>query len=235
MKSILLVVLAIPTSLLATGCPLAPGCGGFTGAGDMAYQRGTDMLIVCANGGYTATLGTATHEGMSANGVLTDGPTGAMASSLGYVNGSAIAFGDAAWTNVPLDEVALDHADSLCQDLQTRAWWNMTALPVDTTFARPADGFASLDDCVAAQEAGSYPAGASCQDQLDLCADGTSFVTLSTGTITGSYTDAAAELAISQFAGVSGFYGSDGSLQIGSGTAWSTKAVSPQAVSKCTK
>lgn len=235
MNRFLLLGVALTASISATGCLPIAGCSAYSGTGDMAYQRGNDALIVCANGGYTATLGTVTQEGMASNGELTDGPTGAVASTLGYVDGSATAFGDGAWANVPPDQTVLNHADSLCQDLATRAWWNMTSLPVNTTFARPANGFATLDDCVAAQAAGTYPADASCQDQLDLCVDGTSFVTLANGTITGSYTAAAGELTISQFAGVSGVYSTDGSLQITGTTAWSTKAVSPQAVSKCTK
>ncbi len=237
MNRFLLLGVALTASISATGCLPIAGCSAYSGTGDMAYQRGNDALIVCANGGYTATLGTPTQEGRVNGTQLTNGPTGAIITTqvVDETTGNVTAFGDGAWANVPLDQTALNHADSLCQDLATRAWWNMTSLPVNTTFARPANGFATLDDCVAAQAAGTYPADASCQDQLDLCVDGTSFVTLANGTITGSYTAAAGELTISQFAGVSGVYSTDGSLQITGTTAWSTKAVSPQAVSKCTK
>ena len=235
MNRLLLLALAIPTSLLATGCPLAPGCGGFTGASDMVYQRGNDMMVVCANGGYSATLGALTQEGRASSTALTDGPTGRIASSYAVdpTAGAPTAFGGA-WTYVQLDQVGLDHADTLCTDLETRGWWTAPALPVNTKFARTAGGFATLDDCIAAQDAGSWPASASCQEELDLCTDGSAIVTLTDGPITGSYTVSVGELFISAFVGQS-TYLADGTLVVANEVGWSTKAVSPQAVSKCAK
>jgi hypothetical protein len=231
MNRLLLLALGLSSSLLAVGC----GCSAWSGDGDRVYQRGNDMLILCNNGGYTAVIGGADQEGHTGSVALADGPTGAIASALTYVNGAPVAFGDGAWTSVALDQVGLTHADTLCKDLDTRAWWNMAALPVNTTFAKVAADFATIDDCLAAQDAGAYPAGASCQDQLDLCVDGSSFVTLATGTIPGSYTAEAGTLAISQFAGATTSFLANGSLQISNQSDWSTKTVSPLAVSKCAK
>ena len=236
MNRLLLLSVALTASISATGCLPIGGCGGFTGQSDMVYQRGNDMLIVCGNGGYSATLGTQTQEGRASSTALTDGTTGEIASDLSYdaTTASPTAFGGT-WTNVALDQVALDHADSLCATLETRAWWTATALPVSTKFARPAGGFITVDDCIAAQDAGGYPAGASCQEELDLCADGTAIVTLADGPVTGSYTANVGQLWISMFVGMTASYRPEGVLMVENQTAWSTKAVSPLAVSKCAK
>jgi hypothetical protein len=236
MKSIVIAALfAVPTSLLATGCPLAPGCGGFTGQSDMVYSRGNDMLVVCSNGGYQATIGALTQEGRDLGASFTDGASGAIISSsvTDGQTGNITAFQNS-WTGVSLDETALDHVDAICQDLETRAWWNMTQLPKDMTFSRVVNGFATTDECIASQEAGDYPTSWSCQDQLDLCVDGTSFVTLADGTVTGSYMFRDGALVISQFSSDAQLF-ADGSLQLPAETEWSTKSVSPLAISHCSK
>ncbi len=238
MNRFLLLGVALSASISATGCLPIGGCSAYTGQSDMVYQRGNDMLIVCSNGGYSATLATtATQEGRVNGANLTNGPTGAIITTevVDQTSGSFSAFGDGTWTYVSLDQTALDHADSLCQDLATRAWWTKTSLPVDTTFARTANGFFSIDDCVAAQTAGTYPADAPCQDQLDLCVDGSSFMTLATGTITGTYVANSGDLEISQFSGASAAFFSNGSLQVRNQAEWTTAAVSPQTVSHCAK
>ena len=235
MNRLLLLAVALSASISATGCIPFAGCGGYAGAKDMVYQRGSDMMIVCTNGGYSATLGTVTQEGRASSTELTDGPTGAIASdyAVSQTDGTPTAFGGT-WTYVPLDQTGLDHADTLCTDLETRAWWTAPTLPVNTKFARAAGGFITVDDCIAAQAAGGYSATAACQDELDLCADGSVIETLASGTVTGSYTVSVSELSISTFAGTSTLR-PDGILLVQNETAWSTKAVSPQAVSKCAK
>lgn len=236
MNRLLLLAVALSASISAVGC-VPFGCGAYQGASDMVYQRGSDMMIVCGNGGYSATLGAATKEGRAGGSALTDGPTGRIASDLATdrTTGALTAFGGA-WTAVTLDQTALDHADTLCTDLETRAWWNATALPVDTKFARTAGGFATLDECIAAQQAGGYPASASCQDELDLCADGSVIETLggSTSPVHGTYTASIGELFISNFIGQA-TYMADGTLVVPNEVGFTTAAVSPQAVSKCVK
>jgi hypothetical protein len=121
-------------SLIVTtaGCPM--GCSAFQGSSDKVYARGQDQLILCENGGYTVDLASGTQEGFyteNAAGTAvaftgTDGATAAHAFDLSVGNdGSAMIpqFGATAWTEVNLDQVALDHADARCRDLETRTWW----------------------------------------------------------------------------------------------------------------
>ena len=236
MNRFLLVAVALSASISATGCLPIGGCSAYTGASDMVYQHGNDMLIVCSNGGYSATLGTTTMEGLSGNGNLTNGTTGAIASTMvaDQTTGDVTAFGSAGWTAVALDQTALDHADVMCSDLLTRAWWATPGLlPVSVKLARPAANFATTENCIEAQAAGGYPADASCQDELDLCADGTAIATLADGPVTGSYSSNAGALSISMYVGTALYRGA--TLEMPGEAIWTTAAVSPQAVSKCAK
>ncbi len=132
MRTLLASILLGSIVMLAAGCPL--GCSGYTGAGDQVYARGTDQLILCTNGGYSAMVGSATLEGYfteNAPGstylyVGTDGPTATQSFELAVAtDGTATSpqLGDGAWTEVSLDKTALDHADTICQGLETRTWW----------------------------------------------------------------------------------------------------------------
>jgi hypothetical protein len=132
MRTLLALALVAPLAVLLPGCPL--GCGAYDGAGDQVYSRGNDMLILCENGGFVATLETRTLEGRfmtnpvgsDARGFGVNGEDGQLAFDL-FDNPDGTArtpqLGDSPWSQVNLDEVGLDHADSLCQDLVNRPWW----------------------------------------------------------------------------------------------------------------
>jgi hypothetical protein len=128
-----------------------------------------------------------------------------------------VGLGDGAWQPVTLDQTALDHADVQCSDLQTRSWWSATAsfaLPVETAFSKPVDQFQTIDACIAAQEAGTWPSGASCEDQVLLCPDGRALVSSNDVTMSGHYIAATGELSVepdsSGFVSFSGTFTSDG-------------------------
>lgn len=195
MSRILLASLATASALLATGCPLAPGCGAYDGGGDRVYTRGADMMIVCTNGGYSATIGAASHEGMVGSAGLTEGSTGAVVSAWDGVH----AFGDGEWSQKVLDTTALDHADAMCGDLVTRDWWAEMALP-------EAQAFLLTDPETGARHV------------LSLCSDGSSILAVDNEpTLTGSYSMQAGELSISQFDGVLATYLTS-QLNVGSDT-----------------
>ena len=129
MRNVLFASLLLATASLASGCL---GCGGFSGGGDRVYQRGTESMILCENGGFVANTTTASIEGKyqqdtSGDWFATRGDNGDLATSLTFeADGSVSApqLGATAWTEVQLDATALDHANVQCQDLETRAWWN---------------------------------------------------------------------------------------------------------------
>lgn len=121
---------------LATTLPGCLGCGAYSGSGDQVFARGNDQLILCENGGYVATVNNATLQGFyteNAPGssiayVGTDGPTGQHSFDMTAQTDSwsITQFGDGSWDAVALDKTALDHADSLCQNLETQTWWTAT-------------------------------------------------------------------------------------------------------------
>jgi len=195
MSRILLASLAVSSALLATGCPLAPSCGAYDGGGDRVYTRGADLMIVCTNGGYSATVGTTTHEGMVGGAGLTEGESGAVISAWDGTH----AFGDRTWTQTTLDTTALDHADAMCGDLVTRGWWAEMALP-------EAQAFLLTDPETGARHV------------LSLCADGSSNLAVDgEPALVGSYSMQAGELSISQFDGVLATYLTS-QLDVGSDT-----------------
>jgi hypothetical protein len=131
MRNAVTAALALAAALVAhTGC-VPFGCGGFEGGGNLAYERGTEMLLLCENGGFVATLDTQMLEGrfQSQSGVVTGtkGDDGQLAfelvESLETSEWTSTQLGDGAWTMVNLDTVAADHANVLCNDLATRPWW----------------------------------------------------------------------------------------------------------------
>ena len=237
MNRFLLLGVALSASISATGCLPIGGCSAYTGQSDMVYQRGNDMLIVCSNGGYSATLATtATQEGRVNGANLTNGPTGAIITTevVDQTSGSFSAFGDGTWTYVSLDQTALDHADSLCQDLETRAWWTATTLPASMQFARVAWDFSTIDDCISAQSDGRYPADASCQEELELCSDGRAFLATASGPSTGAYTLSSGTVDVQMATHFDGSFFATGLITVAGEHTWVTAAVSPQTVSKCT-
>jgi hypothetical protein len=130
MRNLILAGFAVTASLLATGCPIA-GCGGYEGGGNRAYERSSEMLLLCENGGFVATLDTELLEGRyvrAESGAIigTRGDDASLAFELtdnGDGTATAPALGTEAWAEVDLDQVAADHANVLCNDLATRAWW----------------------------------------------------------------------------------------------------------------
>lgn len=128
MRNVLLASLLLATASLASGCI---GCGGYSGAGDRVYQRATESLILCENGGFVANTTSGSIEGRymqdeSGQWFATRGDDGQLAFDISYgADGSLSApqLGETAWTSAALDATALDHADVQCQDLETRAWW----------------------------------------------------------------------------------------------------------------
>ncbi|HTL36750.1 MAG TPA: hypothetical protein VL326_26630 [Kofleriaceae bacterium] len=131
MRNVLLASLVAFAALLpASGCIL--GCGAFDGGNDTVYAReGGEMLIMCGNGGFVANLQTTSIEGrMEINtdgtsiGVKGDDQSLAfdwVSASDGGMNTPQL--GGGAWQYQSLDKVALDHADVMCKDLETRTWW----------------------------------------------------------------------------------------------------------------
>jgi hypothetical protein len=223
MKPLHALALILPASLLLPGCPFE--CGGFAGAGDVMYRRGDDVLFLCENGGFTLSLGGQAIAGRFGQETKqldgANGETGARVFSLEVAaDGSATSpeLG-AGWARVPLDKTALDHGDVQCTGLTTQAWWPQPedALPAMTAFAKPAGGFASVDDCRAAQHAGTYPASARCADSALLCPNGHLGMTGGSGVVAGSYTASFGEIAGSTPAGqIEGVFAADGTLHSGS-------------------
>jgi hypothetical protein len=132
MRNVLLASLAAFAALLpASGC-VPFGCGGFEGGNDTVYTRNdsAEMLIICGNGGFVANLQTTSLEGRmeynadgTAIGVKGDDQSLAFDWISDAEGMSTPQLGAGTWTYQNLDKVALDHADVLCQDLETRTWW----------------------------------------------------------------------------------------------------------------
>jgi hypothetical protein len=129
-KSLAVAALLAGTVAQTTGC-VPFGCGAYEGTNDRVYTRESgEMLIVCSNGGFVANLQTTSLEGrMEYN---TDGTAIGVKgedASLAFdwiENADGVStpqLGASTWTYQNLDKVALDKADILCQDLETRAWW----------------------------------------------------------------------------------------------------------------
>jgi hypothetical protein len=140
MRNVLLASLALASAVVAnTGC-VPFGCGSFEGGGNRAYERGSEMILLCDNGGFVASLETEMVEGRftseSDKVVATRGEDGWLAFDLvDNLDGTASAplLGEGAWTHVELDTVAADHSNVLCNDLTARTWWTT---PVTKTFAK---------------------------------------------------------------------------------------------------
>jgi hypothetical protein len=128
MRNVLLASILLATASLASGCL---GCGAYSGAGDRVYQRGTESMILCENGGFVANTTTASIEGKyqqdtSGQWFATTGDTGALATDITFQSDGSVEapqLGATAWTEVQLDQTALDHADVQCKDLTMRSWW----------------------------------------------------------------------------------------------------------------
>jgi hypothetical protein len=231
----LLALSLLPMALLLEGCPL--GCDAYDGAGDTTFRRGNDAMIVCSNGGYAATLSTATGglaagilEGRTA--ALSNAEGGALRGSIGDTGTLAFTLTERAdgswaspelgdgWTIETLDQTDLDHAHLQCTDLEARPWWTQSALalPVETAFARPAPAFPTVAACEDAQGRGEYPLEASCESFLVLCTDGTLRSRGGETPASGSYvTDLGSITASfsSNAAGFLGTYRADGTLSTG--------------------
>jgi hypothetical protein len=129
-KSIVFGSLLVAPLAQVSGC-VPFGCGAYDGASDRVYSReGAEMLIVCGNGGFVANLQTTSIEGRmeygadgTAIGVKGDDASLAFDWIENADGVSTPQLGGATWTYQNLDKTALDHADVLCQDLETRAWW----------------------------------------------------------------------------------------------------------------
>jgi hypothetical protein len=121
-------VLLLASMLFATGCP--GFCGGFSGGNDTVYQRGSESLIVCGNGGFVANLTSGPVEGrtqeIAANAYLATRGDNAQRAFEYTLDGAGNLYSEdlgAPFQEAMLDTTALDHADVQCQDLETRAWW----------------------------------------------------------------------------------------------------------------
>jgi len=136
MRTALALALLASAATLATACDGPFGCGGFSGGNDRVLARGNDAMILCENGGFVLTMGTENLEGRygydNTNSAIvhgTDTNTATVAFTLTEGTdgtSSAPELGAGAWTEATLDQVALDHADTECTNLQTRTWWTAT-------------------------------------------------------------------------------------------------------------
>jgi hypothetical protein len=134
MRNVLLATLAALSALVANSGCVPFGCGGFEGGGNRAFERSSEMILLCENGGFVATLETTMVEGRYTDSVgfvtATKGEDNTLAFELAdnYDGTShAAQLGDGLWTTVPLDTVAADHANVLCNDLALRGWWTSPA------------------------------------------------------------------------------------------------------------
>src|SRR4051812_5574045 len=115
--------LAIAAVLLPAALTLASGCGcSWGGRGDTMYRSATgDSVMLCANGGFSATVKNADLEGVfewndEIRGANPE--TGARVFSMATdATGATTSpeFG-AGWTIATLDQVELDHAHVMCSD-----------------------------------------------------------------------------------------------------------------------
>ena len=130
MRTTLAAVALAALASLQTAC----SCGAFAGGGDRVYASGTDQLILCENGGFSATVGTTTIEGYYTDEstgpiavVGTEGDNDTHAFDLSNnLDGTATIpqFGAQPWMKLSLDKWHLNHADIACQNLETRTWWS---------------------------------------------------------------------------------------------------------------
>ncbi len=123
-----LVLAAALAATLLPGCLFS--CGGYNGAGDRVYQRGSESMVICGNGGFVANLTAGSVEGhYTYDGTVTTATkesTATVAFTLtDFADGTATApeLGAMAWEKRSLDKTDLDHADIQCTDLETRPWW----------------------------------------------------------------------------------------------------------------
>jgi hypothetical protein len=128
MRTVIAASLLLALTLAQTGCLRC----GFDGSGNRVYQRNNaEMLILCDNGGFVATLTDGMVEGfyldnLDGTGMATNGEDGELAFDTQVTADGTLAtpqLGDTPWTQMNLDATALDHSDVLCQDLQYRGWW----------------------------------------------------------------------------------------------------------------
>lgn len=193
----------VPAALsLVSGCIF--GCGAWEGRGDTLYrsERG-DSVMLCANGGYAATIGGTSSEGVFewSDQVRAENPeTGARTFSLVTDASGATTSPElgAGWSVAVLDKVELDHAHVMCADLETRSWFGATSayLPKPTAFKKVAAGFATVDACYEAQASGEYPEGALCEDELLACPDGRVKLNQGQSLAIGSYDAAFGALSV---------------------------------------
>lgn len=131
MRNVLLASLVAFSAFVAnTGC-VPFGCGGFEGGGNRAYERNSEMILLCENGGFVATLDTTMIEGRYSNNdtgavTATKGDDGSLAFEIAdNHDGTSRApqLGDGLWTNIEMDTVTADHSNVLCNDLALRDWW----------------------------------------------------------------------------------------------------------------
>lgn len=193
MTSSLRLTLLVAAGSLLTACP--PTCGGFDGGGDQVFAKPNgDRAIACASGGFVATRAGVSMEGRISGISVVDGPTGAL----------AFVFVESEWTVVEMNEVTLDRADAMCQELTARTWWTAAStlhLPVATAFTKPAEGFTSVEACHA-----THPDGV-CEDAMLLCPDGTARISTDGSDDVGTYSSQAGELEIlTSTWGISGTY-----------------------------
>ncbi len=129
------IALLASTVTLGIGCvPL--GCGGYNGGNDRVLARGNDAMILCENGGFVVNLATSNVLGMyttdATNSNITHGTlTNTQQVAFTLTEGSdgtstAPELGSGAWTDVDLDQVSLDHANTQCLNLESNAWWPAT-------------------------------------------------------------------------------------------------------------
>ena len=234
MTSTLRLAFLAAVSSTLTACPLAPGCGAFNGASDQVFARANgDSAIACGNGGFVATLGNVSMEGRVTADAVADGPTGAFAFDFSHTSTSATSTTIGTdWTAVDTNEVTLDHADTLCQDLTTRTWWTASTLqqlPVATAFSKAPENYLSIDDCRAVNQANP---DAICEDVMLLCPDGSAQLVTAEGSDHGTYTVDVGQLGVTtEKWGIAGTY-TNGSLDTfglipGSNykVTWQTKAL----------
>jgi hypothetical protein len=190
----------VPAVMTLTGCL----CGGWEGGDDQVLRTANgDAMQLCGNGGYAVMManGTLLEGHISDDGTLVAGSigeTGARGFTMTTeVDGSRtspeLGIG---WTPVVLDQVELDHAHVQCADLETRAWWPMSAayLPADTAFTRTTYGVT---------------------EEIVLCADGSAKAPSVTGVPeTANYTSEAGKINIYGSLAIDGLYSSAGTLKV---------------------
>jgi hypothetical protein len=115
----LLATVALASSLVSAGCF---ACGGWDGEDDtMLKAQNGDAILVCGNGGFSAML---------ANGDFVEGRATTNVDDVGNVTYSYTVGETGAAIELPgefevreMDVVERDHANVLCVDLESRAWW----------------------------------------------------------------------------------------------------------------